>query len=105
MLGMDIGPKTVEQIKKVLSGAKTVFWNGPVGVFEMKKFSQGTTDVARILADLKGTVTVIGGGDTVSAVNRAGVSEKMTLISTGGGASLELVEGKILPGIAALLNK
>ena len=105
MLGMDIGPKTIEQIKKVLSGARTVFWNGPVGVFEMKKFSRGTTDVARILADLKGTVTVIGGGDTVSAVNRAGVSEKMTLISTGGGASLELVEGKILPGIAALLNK
>ena len=105
MLGMDIGPKTIEQIKKVLSGARTVFWNGPVGVFEMKKFSRGTTDVARILADLKGTVTVIGGGDTVSAVNRAGVSEKMTLISTGGGASLELVEGKVLPGVTALQDK
>lgn len=105
MLGMDIGPKTVEQIKKVLSGARTVFWNGPVGVFEMKKFSQGTTEVARILADLRGAVTVIGGGDTVAAVNRAGVSEKMTLISTGGGASLELVEGKVLPGVAALQDK
>lgn len=103
--GMDIGPRTVEKIKEALSGARTIFWNGPMGVFEMKKFSKGTMEVAGILADLKGAVTVIGGGDTVSAVNKAGVSEKMTHISTGGGASLKLVEGKTLPGISALLNK
>jgi phosphoglycerate kinase len=102
MLAMDIGPKTIEGIKKALAGARTIFWNGPMGVFEMKKFSRGTVGVAGILADLTGAVTVIGGGDTVSAVNQAGVSEKMTHISTGGGASLELVEGKKLPGIAAL---
>jgi len=105
MLGMDIGPRTIEEIKKALSGARTIFWNGPMGVFEIKNFSRGTMEVAKILAELKGTVTVIGGGDTVSAVNKAGVSDKMTHISTGGGASLELVEGKTLPGIAALQDK
>ncbi len=105
MMGMDIGPKTIEAIRKALSTAKTVFWNGPMGVFEMKKFAAGTHEVAEILAHLNGAITVIGGGDTVAAVNRVGLAGKMTHISTGGGASLALVEGKVLPGIAALLNK
>lgn len=105
MMVMDIGPKTIEAIRKVLATAKTVFWNGPMGVFEMEKFSKGTLEVAEIVASLHGAITVIGGGDTILAVNRAGLAGKMTHISTGGGASLALVEGKVLPGIAALLNK
>jgi phosphoglycerate kinase len=95
----------IEEFKKALSDAKTVFWNGPVGVFEMEKFAKGTIEIANTLASLKGATTVIGGGDSVSAVNKAGVSDKMSHISTGGGASMELVEGKVLPGVAALLNK
>ena len=105
MMGLDIGPKSIEEFKKALSDAKTVFWNGPVGVFEMEKFAKGTIEIANTLASLKGATTVIGGGDSVSAVNKAGVSDKMSHISTGGGASMELVEGKVLPGVAALLNK
>ena len=105
MMGLDIGPKSIEEFKKALSDAKTVFWNGPVGVFEMEKFAKGTIEIANTLASLKGATTVIGGGDTVSALNKAGVSDKMSHISTGGGASMELVEGKVLPGVAALLNK
>lgn len=105
MMGLDIGPKSIELFVKKLDDAKTVFWNGPVGVFEMENFAKGTLAIANKLANLKGAITVIGGGDSVSAVNKAGVSEKMTHISTGGGASLELVEGKVLPGIAALNNK
>jgi phosphoglycerate kinase len=105
MMGLDIGPKSIELFKKALEGAKTVFWNGPVGVFEMEKYARGTIEIANTLANLKGAITVIGGGDSVSAVNKAGVADKMTHISTGGGASMELVEGKILPGVAALNNK
>ena len=105
MMGLDIGPKSIEEFKKALSDAKTVFWNGPVGVFEMEKFAKGTIEIANTLASLKGAITVIGGGDTVSALNKAGVFDKMSHISTGGGASMELVEGKVLPGITALLNK
>ena len=105
MMGLDIGPKSIELFKKALMGAKTVFWNGPVGVFEMSNFAKGTIEIANTLANLTGAITVIGGGDSVSAVNKAAVSEKMTHISTGGGASMELVEGKVLPGIAALLDK
>ncbi|MCB1191601.1 MAG: phosphoglycerate kinase [Leptospiraceae bacterium] len=105
MMGMDIGPKSIELFKKALQDAKTIFWNGPVGVFEMEKFSVGTMAIAKNLAELQGAITVIGGGDSVSAVNKAGVAEKMSHISTGGGASMELVEGKVLPGIAALNNK
>ncbi|HOF02339.1 MAG TPA: phosphoglycerate kinase [Spirochaetota bacterium] len=105
MMGLDIGPKSIDLFKKALAGAKTVFWNGPVGVFEMSNYAKGTIEIANTLANLKGAITVIGGGDSVSAVNKAGVADKMTHISTGGGASMELVEGKILPGIAALSDK
>ena len=104
-LGLDIGSETVKKFKEALAGAKTVFWNGPMGVFEFPKFAVGTTAIASTLADLPGAVTVIGGGDSVSAVKKAGVSAKMSHISTGGGASLELIEGKELPGIKALNDK
>jgi phosphoglycerate kinase len=104
-MGMDIGPLTIEKFQGALKDAKTVFWNGPVGVFEFDKFAKGTIEIAKTLAGLKGCITVIGGGDSVSAVNKAGVADKMSHISTGGGASLELVEGKVLPGVAALNDK
>jgi phosphoglycerate kinase len=104
-MGLDIGPKSIDLFKKALANAKTVFWNGPVGVFEMEKFAKGTLEIANTLANLNGATTIIGGGDSVSAVNKAGVSSKMSHISTGGGASLELVEGKVLPGVAALNDK
>jgi phosphoglycerate kinase len=104
-MGMDIGPLTIDKFKGAIRGAKTVFWNGPVGVFEFDKFAKGTLGIAEALADMTDCVTVIGGGDSVSAVNKAGVASKMSHISTGGGASLELVEGKVLPGVAALLDK
>ncbi|MFH0921559.1 MAG: phosphoglycerate kinase [Fibrobacterota bacterium] len=104
-MGMDIGPLTIDKFKGALKGARTVFWNGPVGVFEYEKFSKGTVAIANILAEMTDCVTVIGGGDSVSAVNKAGVAGKMSHISTGGGASLELVEGKELPGVAALNDK
>jgi 3-phosphoglycerate kinase len=103
-MGMDIGPKSLALFTEDLKGAKTVFWNGPMGVFEFPKFAEGTNSIAKTLATLDAT-TVIGGGDSVSAVNKAGVAAKMSHISTGGGASMELVEGKVLPGVAALNNK
>lgn len=105
LMGLDIGPKSIKLFNDELAKAKTVFWNGPVGVFEMESYAKGTLAIADTLANLKGATTVIGGGDSVSAVNKAGVADKMTHISTGGGASLELVEGKVLPGVAALNNK
>ncbi|MDR2431012.1 MAG: phosphoglycerate kinase [Candidatus Margulisbacteria bacterium] len=102
--GMDIGPRTVELIKDALRGAKLVVWNGPLGVFEFPEFAKGTFAVAQAVAD-SGAVTIIGGGDSVSAVNKSGLAAKMSHVSTGGGASLEFLEGKTLPGIAALQDK
>ena len=103
-LGLDIGPKSVETFKEALSDCKGVIWNGPMGVFEMEAFAKGTEAIARTLAELteNGATTIIGGGDSVSAVEKVGVADKMSHISTGGGASLELLEGKELPGIVAL---
>jgi phosphoglycerate kinase len=101
---MDVGPKTLELYKEALNGAKLIVWNGPVGVFEMPKFAEGTFALARLLAD-SGATTVIGGGDSASAVKKAGVAKQMTHVSTGGGASLEFLEGKELPGVAALMDR
>lgn len=101
---LDIGPASVEKYAKVISGAGTVVWNGPMGVFEMPKFAKGTFGVAEAVAASE-AVSIIGGGDSVSAINQSGLSEKVTHISTGGGASLEMLEGKILPGLAALQDK
>ena len=103
-MGLDIGLDSVKTFQNALEGCGSVVWNGPMGVFEFEKFAQGTEAIANTLADLtdKGTVTIIGGGDSVAAVEKVGVAAKMSHISTGGGASLELLEGKVLPGIAAL---
>ena len=101
---LDVGPKTLELYKTALNGVKLVVWNGPVGVFEMPKFAEGTFALARMLAE-SGAITVIGGGDSASAVKKAGVAKQMTHVSTGGGASLEFLEGKELPGVAVLLDK
>ena len=101
---LDVGPKTLELYKEALKGAKLIVWNGPVGVFEMPKFAEGTFALARMLAE-SGATTVIGGGDSASAVRKAGVAKQMTHVSTGGGASLEYLEGKELPGVAALMDK
>ncbi|MBB6096702.1 phosphoglycerate kinase [Deinobacterium chartae] len=100
--GLDIGPATRERYAAALEGAKTVFWNGPMGVFEFEKFAGGTNAVAAALARLEGAYTVVGGGDSVSAINRSGQAERVSHISTGGGASLELLEGQQLPGVEAL---
>ncbi|MFB2970091.1 phosphoglycerate kinase [Aerosakkonema sp. BLCC-F183] len=103
-MGLDIGPDSVKVFQDALADCKTVIWNGPMGVFEFDKFAVGTEAIAHSLADLtkKGAVTIIGGGDSVAAVEKVGVADQMSHISTGGGASLELLEGKVLPGIAAL---
>lgn len=101
----DIGPKTVELFKEELKKAKTVFWNGPLGMFEKEPFDEGTNEVARFVASLEGVISVAGGGDTASALKKAGVDEKFTHVSTGGGASLEFMEGRTLPGIDVLLDK
>jgi phosphoglycerate kinase len=100
-LGLDVGPRTREDFAQRIARARTVFWNGPMGVFEWPRFAEGTFAVARALADSDG-FTVVGGGDSVRAVNEAGVAERISWISTGGGASLELLEGKELPGVAAI---
>ena len=104
-MGLDIGPKSVENIKNALVGAKTVIWNGPMGVFEMEPFSKGTIAVCEALANLEGANTIIGGGDSAAAVMQLGFADKVSHISTGGGASLEYMEGKVLPGIAAIDDK
>ncbi|EKN67746.1 phosphoglycerate kinase [Schinkia azotoformans] len=103
--GLDIGPKTIEQYRDVIQSSKLVIWNGPMGVFEYEKFADGTKGVADALAEAENTYTVIGGGDSAAAVEKFNVADKMDHISTGGGASLEFMEGKELPGVAALNDK
>jgi phosphoglycerate kinase len=106
-MGMDIGDKTIKSIEAALADAQTIVWNGPMGVFEMPAFARGTNAVAAALARAteRGATTIIGGGDSAAAIEQAGLSEKMSHISTGGGASLEFLEGKELPGLAALADK
>jgi phosphoglycerate kinase len=105
-IGVDLGEKSLIEFEKEIKKAKTVFWNGPVGVFEIEKYAKGTNRIAKILADMQGkAVTIIGGGDSIAAIENAGLAEKMTHISTGGGASLEFLGGKKLPGIEILPNK
>jgi phosphoglycerate kinase len=105
--GVDIGPQSIEKFREVLQDAKTVIWNGPMGVFEIDASAKGTFAVAGIMADITGAgaTTVIGGGDSAAAVEKAGMAGKVSHVSTGGGASLEFIEGKILPGVAALTDK
>ncbi|KRM06540.1 phosphoglycerate kinase [Liquorilactobacillus ghanensis DSM 18630] len=104
-MALDIGPKSVELFENVLKDAKTVVWNGPMGVFEMSNYAKGTLEVGKFLGTLKDATTIVGGGDSTAAVQQLGVADKLTHISTGGGASLEYLEGKTLPGIAAVSDK
>ena len=102
-MGLDIGPKTIELYARMIKDAKTVVWNGPMGVFEIPDFAKGTNAVAHAVAGVKGT-TIVGGGDSIAAVNQAGIAERITHISTGGGASMEFLGGRKLPGVEALTD-
>ena len=101
---VDVGPRTIDRYARVIKGAKTIFWNGPLGVFEVPAFANGTRRVAELMAE-SGATTIVGGGESVQAVEEAGLADKMTHVSTGGGASLELIEGKTLPGVAAIPDR